>query len=589
MKNYKDITKKILPYIFILVFLLIFFVQHDIFIKRDNSIPFSDSPRQLLKVLEYMKINNLAPSQVIHRDPYPPLTYFVCIVFFKMMGANVEVSQYCLFFYVVIFLLAMYGIGYEYGGHFSGAAVMALGASSPHILNYSRYFFLDFPQTAMTALAFYLLLKTREYAGRWFSIILGIVFTLGFYTKWAIVFFLAIPIIWFIIPQIIKTWKSALVALASMGLLSFYACRLFTLVKLNQDFSPREIFYNYYPLNIILPGVLTIAALLLLEWRGKKKWDEKETESVSRIINFLIMSVIVVFLTAPWILWSSRGLYDKFLLDRGNLGFQMERLITHLGTFHKGFNYIHIFILAGIIFIFVLQFIKTNFKAEHTSFYSRVILPLNLIFILIFMSFMGAAATRYILSFIIFAATLGGWWIGWMGKTRIPITVVVIFLCLVSIIGWIFTPQSNEILTEIHPISGIGSYFKFYKYPLTGRYPEPIDYKPDEVLNEIYKKVGYTPATIYWVEREIQPLDGSYFQFLANKRNLGYTVWYLDNHPGLENPLTDGKYYVISSNDDNFINSKIELIKSNHPGEDPYIRIFDFKKNNYKVVVIIFK
>ncbi|MCD4785029.1 MAG: glycosyltransferase family 39 protein [Candidatus Eremiobacteraeota bacterium] len=581
-------TKRILPYILIMIFILIFFIQHSIFIKHDNSIPFSDSSRQLHKVLEYMRINKLAPSQIIHRDPYPPLAHFVCLLFFKLMGINVEASQYCLFFYVVIFLLALYGIGYEYGGHFSGFAVMALGASSPHILNYSRYFFLDFPQTAMSALTFYMILKTREYSSRWLSIILGITLALGFYTKWSIMFFLAVPILWFILPQIIKSWKSAVAAVLSMGLLSFYASRLYHFINMDQEFTVGEIFLNYYLFNFILPGVLAIASLLLIERLGRKKWSRKETESVSSVINFLIMSVIFVFMTTPWMLWSTRGLHEKFLLDRGNLGFQIERLICHIGTFYKCFNYIQIFIALGLISIIVLQFVRTKHKAEHMSLYSRVLLPLNLIFIFIFMSFMGGASIRYILSFVIFAAALGGWWTGWLGKARIPVTTVIIILCLVSMTGWIFIPESSDRLTEIHPISDGGTYFKFYKYPLTGRYPDKTDYRPDRLLDEIYKVAGNTRISIYWVGRELQPIEASYIQFLAHKRNLGYNIKYLNNNHDDGYSLTEGRYYIISSNNHRFINSAFERIRMNHPDSKLDYYVYDFKKKNYKVVVMIF-
>lgn len=588
MKNYIEKTKRILPYIFILAFILIFFIQHSIFIKRDNSIPFSDSPRQLYKVLEYMRINDLAPPQFIHRDPYPPLAHFVCLLFFKLMGINVEASQYCLFFFAVIFMLAMYGIGYEYGGHFSGAAVMALGASSPHILNYSRYFFLDFPETAMTALAFYILLKTKGYSSRWFSILLGIIFTLGFYTKWSILFFLSVPIIWFILPQIIKSWKSTLVAIISTGLLSFYACRIYQFINLDQEFTVRQIFFNFYPLNFILPGMLIVGLLLVLERHGKKKWNEKELGSVSSVINFLIMSVTVVFLTTPYILWSSRGYHEKFLLDRGNLGFQMERLTTHIGTFHKSFNYVHVFILVGIILIIILQFVKTKHKAEHNSFYSRILLPLNLVFIFIYMSFMGGAAIRYILSFVIFTAALGGWWTGWIGKARIPVTTVIIILCLISIIGWIYIPESSDKLTEVHQLSDSGTYFKFYKYPLTGRYPDPTDYKTKEILDEVYKHAGSNHISVYWINRVVQPIDFSYMKFLAHQRNLRYDFKSFYIPPEGEDPLRIGKYYIISSNNRNLINKEFKNIKENHLDMKLHYRVFEYENNDYIVIVMIF-
>jgi len=77
--------KKIFPYIFIAAFVLIFFIQHNHFIKTDNSVPFSDSARHLYKALEYMRMYDRdSPSQLIFRDPYPPLTYFVCLLFFKI-------------------------------------------------------------------------------------------------------------------------------------------------------------------------------------------------------------------------------------------------------------------------------------------------------------------------------------------------------------------------------------------------------------------------------------------------------------------------------------------------------------------------
>jgi len=465
---------------------------------------------------------------------------------------------------------------------------MALGASSPHVLNFSRYFFLDFPQTAMTALAFWALLKTRNYSNRQFSIILGITLALGIYTKWSILFFLAVPFIWFLLPNIIKSWKSAMTAVLPFLLLFFYYKRLFHFIMLNKDFTTAELFFNYYPVNFMLPGILVIAILLFVQWYGKKKWKLKEIKSISSVTNFSIMCVVTVFLTAPWLLWSAKSLNDKFFLDRQYIGFRIEKFVSYMDIFQKAFSYIHIFVFIGLIYIFILQFEKTKYKTGHMSFYSRILIPINLTFIFIFMSFLAGVAVRYILSFVIFAAVLGGWWVGWTKKAKVPITAVIVIICIVSLSGWIFIPESSDKLIEIHRFPKFGEPFKFYRYPLTGIYPDKTDYKLDMILDEINRLASNSHITIYLLQRGILPIEADYLEFLALKRNLKYKVWHIDNYnTDSKNALAKGKYYIISANETSFIDTAYKLIRSKHPGKDYYYRSFDINKNNYKAVVVI--
>ena len=538
--------KKYLPYLFIFLFIIIYLGQNHVYIKRDNAPPVSDAPRHLTKISEYQLIDRIALDKIIRRDPYPPLAHWVGVAFFNFMGPSFKTARYSLFVFIIIFLLSLYGIGYEYGGHFSGAAVMVLGASSPHILNYSRMFYVDFPETAMTALVFYVLLKTRGYRNMFYSILLAFVFCLAFFTKWATTFYLVFPLVWFILPHVIKSIRAFILTILAGGLAFFYLSRLKYFIFLNREFSWTEIL-KLCSLNFILPGAIFITAIFLWIKLRKSKWDEKTIESVNAVANGISSFLITILFTAPWLLWTSRGIFDKINLDKKTFGSLPEKFTRIGDIILVSFNYLPIFLFLGFIFIFIFKE-RDNFKPAVTGIYNRLVLPLNLIFCLLLMAYISVVDIRYMLSFTIFAAILAGWWLGWTAKARIPLTSIVILLSMVSITGWLFLPPGNTYTQVIKPMPYTDGVVnpRFSKKPLIPTYPNPINYDLSKIMEILEDEAGSEPEKVFWIYERNESLTADYVRFLSVSKDLKYNFEVIWPDGSNRNMLKEGRIVFIS-------------------------------------------
>lgn len=588
MKLSGNRMRKILPPLFIFVFIFLVLLQNYIFIQRDNSPPISDIPRHISKISEYMAPNQFTPGQLIHRDPYPPLAHLVGLLFFKVLKPSADASAFSLFVFIVIFLLSLYGIGYEYGGHYSGAAVMALGASSPHIINYSRVFYIDFPETAMTALAFYVLLKTCGYRNRFYSILLGFVLCLAFFTKWSMTFFLFLPLIWFVFPHVIRNLRSFIVSGLFGALMVFFMLRIRHFIHLNRELPVDEVF-KITAINFWLPGFLFALILFLwIKFRGKG-WDEKTLESVNGILNAAIAGLMVVFPASPWLLWSSREVLDKINLDTGNFGNFWSRLSEILKIILISYNYLPLLILTGVVFLCIYHE-RENFSPEVRGIFYRLILPVNLIFCLFLMSYISPTDIRYMLSFITFLAVLGGWWVGWTGKARIPVTVVIVLLSLLSITGWLFVPQGEGIFQIISPapyMNGTGNP-RISAAILLPAYPSPQKYEVEPIMKILRNEAGGEPETILWIFEGDEPIVLDYIRFLCLSEHLRFNYENIWNDGSNRDKLKKGKIIFISCHTEKFKEKELDDIKTQRSGEQPDIQRFDYP-DDYRLYLLRFK
>lgn len=467
--------KHIAVIIFVFLFVLIFIAQNYDFMIKDTYPSFYDSHirRSLIYHDFLMGIKNAEPLNF----PFPPVAYLVSHFCYRIMGFSVLAARVSLFLFAIIFLLSMFGIGNELGGIWSGIAVMTLGASSPHILNYSRVFFLDFPQTSTTALAFYLLLKSDQFHNKKYSVLFGIALSLSFLTKWSTAFFLFLPVIWFLIPNVIKNRKS-------------FATFLLTLIPAGVSLVGFIIFFRnpdvekmqgqwflYYVIVVIVPILMGIA--LYFVFRRKINQNGEDSNRGTRgILNFNISMATFLILTSPWYLWAAKRLKWKFFMDMGE-----HRVLAHnfshvLWFIRSAFNFAPLLIIIGIIYLFI----------KRQDIYRRLILPLNLLFIVLLMYRVGQPFNNYMLSIIIFAGALGGYWVCYTGKLRPFITSLIIIISLTSILAWSVIPGYSDFYHPIEKHSSYRSRTHFFRILRSGR---PDLQKCD--FSEIIDAIPYAP------------------------------------------------------------------------------------------------
>jgi len=418
---------KLISIIFLSLFILFFLIQNYLFIVKDSKPGYTDG--HIIRAARYYDALVLKNDEDLSQVQYPPFLYLVTLVFFKTGGFSLLSARLSLLFFSFLFLLAMFGIGYELGGYYAGAVVLSLAASSPHILDFSRHYFPDFPQTAVTAAAFYFLLKSDFFKNRRFSVLFAISLSLAFLTKWSTAFFMIVPVMWYFFPAlryVRNNLRSLLVilplAVFCMGGTLWYFQNVSVGDKLLTDN-----WLAYYLVFIAIPGIVCLAALYLLERKYKEHFSNPENLMLN---NFAIMSVTFAILTSFWYYYAAETMKDKFFkLSLDTVTFEGQRL--ELSSFYRSIFSIFPFFILMVIIGFVLIFI---FRKENL--YRNLMLPANLVFITLLMLKITCPGSRYLLSIIIFAAALGGYWIARTKKYRFPVTLIVVSLSVLSILSW---------------------------------------------------------------------------------------------------------------------------------------------------------
>lgn len=425
---------------FILISIIIVFLyQNYLFILNDRATGYSD--KQILYSLSYYSFfflnDGLANPASI---PYPPLIHLISAFCFKIFGPSMEISRNCISIFSVIFLLSMFGIGKELGDDYSGLCVMALAASSPHILNNSRLYFLDFPQTAMTSLSFWFLLKSRDFRKLNFALYFVAALTISFLVKWSTAFFIFLPILWTITSIILHekmARKVSISVLAALTLMVGIQSRLW----LNYaGLSPSQGFFPSYLGIIFIPCMIFfISYRIVIERIGKNDSHIFCELKESGFNNFVYCSLLFLILVMPWYFFAANPVLQLLLFNSSVLAKQGVSIAQNLAIIATMFNFALIYLGLGIIYLF---------KSKHH--HQKILLLLvNIIFLSVLSFKISFPAPRYILSMVIFMAALGGYWVSFSGKLKPFITGFVILTSLMSALVWTGIPMNAKVFLKV--------------------------------------------------------------------------------------------------------------------------------------------
>lgn len=513
----KDVRKhrKLLIAMFLAFFICFFLIQNYFFIQHDSKPSYTDG--HIIRAAKYYDFLTLKNFQELSMIEYPPFPYLVTQVFFTFGGLSLESARISILFFTLIFLLAMFGIGYELGGSYAGAVVLSIAASSSHILDYSRQYYPDFPQTAITALAFYLLLKTDFFRNRRFSIFFGTVLALSFLTKWSTGFFMIVPVLWYFFPVAIKWNKDKkgslifliLAIIAGGGTIWYY----WNINPGDKLLTNRWIIF--YSLFVLIPGVISTLLIYFIE---KKKKDYYSDPDNACINNFTLMSVAFSSLTGLWYYYAGETVKMKFFmltLDTVVFQGQQYEVTSFFRSIFNVFPFWHILAIVGLVLIFV-------YRNDH--FYRNLLLPANLIIVTLLMLKITCPGSRYLLSIIIFASALAGYWISRTKKFRTFITLVIVIISMVSIASWAVIPPelpsfiysaSSKIISISDPgsIDGNNTPITLFRaaYPIPDNYREP----GEEAIRSLFS--GKSPCNrlliLFFREFDNDVFPHEFFQF----------------------------------------------------------------------------
>lgn len=137
---------------------------------------------------------------------YPPLIHFTAQPFLFVLGtAKGAESSFAL--YLVILLLASYGIGNRSSGRRAGLLSASFVLFTPLLESFSRVYMVDYPLAAITTLAIYLLIKSDGFSRRGYTIFLGLSVCAGMFIKQTFVLYAGLPILFYLIFWTARTPK----------------------------------------------------------------------------------------------------------------------------------------------------------------------------------------------------------------------------------------------------------------------------------------------------------------------------------------------------------------------------------------------
>lgn len=422
--------KKVLITAFLTVFIMLFIFQNVVFIGRDTLYKFTD--HHIVMSMMYFDLVHGINISEWQQATKPPVMFLVSIPFHDCMGFSPYAARVSLSVFWIIFLLAMYGIGAHTGGVYAGIAVMALSAGSPHVLNYSRQYFSDFPQTATSALFLLFLLKSNFYRHRHSGIYSALFLSLALLTKWSAPFFILFPIIWLYLPNI-----SLKKPVLTVNLFAISSVLLMTAGFFISFYKPEEIHWaSCYLLLCLVPALAVLTACRFIEKAlEKNEGNESDAEKIRGCLNFVRMTALCIIIIGPWYLWACRMLKGQFQANYGAYPEYYKNVELTVLFLKNCFSFAPILMAVGSIFIFL----------DRKNFHTLVLFPLALIISAFIMIKVNNQTERYILSLTIFACTMGGWWIGRAGRLRPYLAELAVIASVLSMLAWTYIPGDADI------------------------------------------------------------------------------------------------------------------------------------------------
>jgi 4-amino-4-deoxy-L-arabinose transferase-like glycosyltransferase len=131
----------------------------------------------------------------LHISPYrPPLLLLLPSAFYALFGLSKIVAEMTNSIFLVVLLLASYGVGRTLQDADAGLLASFLVSMYPELFSWSRYFMEDFALTAIVALGFFFFLKSDGFRGRPSSIAFGVALGAGMLIKWTYFVFMIGPV-----------------------------------------------------------------------------------------------------------------------------------------------------------------------------------------------------------------------------------------------------------------------------------------------------------------------------------------------------------------------------------------------------------
>lgn len=196
----KGFTDNRLTLAFLVVLILFHVISNYFWLQEDRFIPLHDENDYLVKSVNALKLLT-GPARFTLKDfleVEPKLrTHFfaICAWPFLLLG-GISYDSACLTnsFFLALLIVATFGIGNLLGGWWRGCLAACIVSFYPFVLRLSRFFWSEIALAATFAVFFYLLIKSRNFSSRVYSLALALVITAGLLIQQRFAFFIITPL-----------------------------------------------------------------------------------------------------------------------------------------------------------------------------------------------------------------------------------------------------------------------------------------------------------------------------------------------------------------------------------------------------------
>lgn len=259
-------------YALLALFVVFCICMNLLWLQYDQRPPTDDDKRHLSIALAYYRtlhasaplgerLTRLALWDCNLGDGYPPGLYAWATAVFSVTGPSIYAALLSVQSFLVILLFACFELGFIFGGRVSAYALVALVGGSQVVIAGTREFLLDLPMTALTTLAYLLLLRSEHFTRRAPSILFGLVFGLSMLMKWSTALVLIAPALYLVWPLLRRLDYDVLTA----GLLS-------TLGVLNGMLLARRYLLDHDYGLLVKSGPLDLARVETVTWLPPFLW-----------------------------------------------------------------------------------------------------------------------------------------------------------------------------------------------------------------------------------------------------------------------------------------------------------------------------
>jgi 4-amino-4-deoxy-L-arabinose transferase-like glycosyltransferase len=172
-----------------------------VWIARDTRPPFWDMAAHQstsLRIYDAFSQNWIGAITAIPllSAPYPPFYHSIVAIFYGLFGKSIDAAQWANVPAIALLFLCTYGLGRTLLSPIAAAGAAVLVNFFPILLWLSRETLIDYWLTSIVALAMWLLIRSKEFSSRRYSVGFGIACGFGVLTKWTFPVFVGLPALW---------------------------------------------------------------------------------------------------------------------------------------------------------------------------------------------------------------------------------------------------------------------------------------------------------------------------------------------------------------------------------------------------------